>query len=231
MSAFEFQEGEEFLKFPLKERKYAKTKLTILQCFLKQLETRSIEEITIKELASLAEVSEPTFYNYYPEKADLIITFIQVWSLQVSIHLLNIQKHTSSKVSGYQILESLLRFTAKQTKKNPKLLLEVISFQTKTKSKSKSKKLSEAEKVLLFPHSIETNKFSILGIDGWIQESIRLAIAGGEISPKANIKKISYAIGSIFFGAPIFAYQTHENLERVWIDALDCIWRGILGSN
>lgn len=99
--------------FPLKERKFARTRMNLIFGLLQLLESRSYDDIKIIELCQFAEISEPTFYNYFPEKDDLILHYIQIWSLMVSVFA----EEQNLKESGYGLLLSLFQYTARESKK------------------------------------------------------------------------------------------------------------------
>ncbi|MCW7487374.1 TetR/AcrR family transcriptional regulator [Leptospira meyeri] len=213
-------------QFPLKERKFAKTRTNLTFAFLSELETKTFEEIKIKDLCQMAEVSEPTFYNYFPEKGDLILHYIQIWSLQVSVF---VQEKKLSE-SGFGILSALFRYTAKESKKNPRILLEIISFQAKTKKSVQVRRLTSAERVLLFPDISGIESLVADGIEGIIQKAITLAAKNGELSESTNWKSFSLSIASCFFGIPILAFQLNQNLEKLWLDSLQYLWLGAGGT-
>ncbi|PJZ80814.1 TetR/AcrR family transcriptional regulator [Leptospira meyeri] len=213
-------------QFPLKERKFAKTRTNLTFAFLTELETKTFEEIKIKDLCQMAEVSEPTFYNYFPEKGDLILHYIQIWSLQVSVF---VQEKKLSE-SGFGILSALFRYTAKESKKNPRILLEIISFQAKTKKSVQVHRLTSAERVLLFPDISGIESLVADGIEGIIQKAITLAAKNGELPESTNWKSFSLSIASCFFGIPILAFQLNQNLEKLWLDSLQYLWLGAGGT-
>ncbi|MFA6637171.1 MAG: TetR/AcrR family transcriptional regulator [Candidatus Omnitrophota bacterium] len=64
---------------PLRERKQAKTKVNLAKDFLKSLTKQRYEDISIKSICEKAEVSEGTFYNYFPQKADLFNYIISLY--------------------------------------------------------------------------------------------------------------------------------------------------------
>ncbi|MCG6153316.1 TetR/AcrR family transcriptional regulator [Leptospira bandrabouensis] len=213
-------------QFSLKERKFAKTRTNLTFAFLSELEIKSFDEIKIKDLCQMAEVSEPTFYNYFPEKGDLILHYIQIWSLQVSVFA----KEKKLSESGFGILCALFRYTAKESKKNPRILLEIISFQAKTKKKLQEPKLTKAERVLLFPKIVGIEDLDANGVEGIIRNALTLAAQNGELPATTDWKSFSMAIASCFFGVPILAFQMNQNLEKLWIESLDYLWRGAGGK-
>ncbi|XDD45506.1 TetR/AcrR family transcriptional regulator [Leptospira sp. WS39.C2] len=214
------------LQFPLKERKFARTRTKLTFGLLELLETKPYNEIKIIELCQYAEISEPTFYNYFPEKDELILHYIQIWSLQVTVFA---EKNKMAN-SGYGLIQSLFRYTAKESKKNPRILLEIISFQTKYKKRPQAKELTLAERYLLFPNHPAIGTLPIGGIELILENAMKLAKENKELPKDTNWKSLSLAIASCFFGIPILAFQLNENLESLWIDSLDYIWIGA-GSN
>ena len=225
MDFIHYKDSDSFAKFPLKEKKYAKTRTNLILSFLKELESKSFEEIKIKDICHLADVSEPTFYNYFPEKEDLILHYIQIWSLQVSIFA---QTKINSK-AGYGLLHSLFRYTANESKKNPRILQEIISFQAKTKRALQKEDLTIAERVLLFPNIVDIERLPANGIEGIIQNALSHAGKSGELPESTHWKSLALTIASIFFGVPIIAFQLDEHLEKRWIESLNYVWVGAGG--
>lgn len=218
--------SDRLISFPLKEIKFAKTRTNLTFAFLKELELKSFEEIKIKELCQIAEVSEPTFYNYFPEKGDLILHYIQIWSLQVSVFAL--EKKLSE--SGLGMLSSLFRYTAKESKKNPRILLEIISFQAKTRKSLQQPKLTKAERALLFPKIVGIEDLDADGVEGIIRKALSVAAKNGELPTSTDWKFFSMAIASCFFGVPILSFQLNQNLEKLWLESLYYLWRGAGGK-
>lgn len=213
-------------EFPLKERKFARTRMGLTAGLLKLLETRPYEEIKITELCQFAQISEPTFYNYFPEKDDLIFHYIQIWSLMVTVFAEE-QKMASS---GYGLLLSLFQYTAKESKKNPRILLEIIAFQAKKKHRLKTNGLTIVERKLMFPNFEGIEMMPIGGVEMVLENAMYLSQKNRELPEKTDWEGLSLTIASSFFGIPIIAFQMNQNLEKLWIDALNYIWLGAGGS-
>jgi AcrR family transcriptional regulator len=56
----------------LRERKKARTRVTIREAALELFAARGFERAKVAEIAARAEVSEATVYNYFPTKEDLV---------------------------------------------------------------------------------------------------------------------------------------------------------------
>ncbi|MCW7493631.1 TetR/AcrR family transcriptional regulator [Leptospira sp. 2 VSF19] len=213
-------------QFSLKDRKFAKTRTRLTFAFLSELEFKSFDEIKIKDLCQIAEVSEPTFYNYFPEKGDLLLHYIQVWSLQVSVFA----KEKKLAESGFGILSALFRYTAKESKKNPRVLLEIISFQARVRKKLQQPKLTKAERVLLFPKIDGIEDLEANGVEGIIRSALTFAAHNGELPTTTDWKSLSMAIASCFFGVPVISFQMNQNIEKLWLESLYYLWCGAGGK-
>lgn len=55
------------------DRRVKRTKRILRECLYKLLETKSLDEITVKELTAAADVNRSTFYFYYKDINDMMI--------------------------------------------------------------------------------------------------------------------------------------------------------------
>ena len=67
----------------LRERKFARTRLKLAQALVKRLQQASLEEIVVRDLCDDVEISEATFFNYFPRKLDLLDYYTQLWMLEL----------------------------------------------------------------------------------------------------------------------------------------------------
>lgn len=65
-------ESASLAQLSLREKKYAKTKLALLDAATERIGEKTFDAISVKELCEQAEVSEATFFNYFPKKQDLL---------------------------------------------------------------------------------------------------------------------------------------------------------------
>ena len=57
----------------LRERKKLKTKAAIQRAALRLFKRQGYEETTVEQIAAAADISESTFFNYFPSKEDVVI--------------------------------------------------------------------------------------------------------------------------------------------------------------
>lgn len=67
-----------FESLGLRERKIAKTKAMIAECFIGLMTEFGFHGFSVKELCVKADIAEATFYNYFPQKIDVLLFAITV---------------------------------------------------------------------------------------------------------------------------------------------------------
>ena len=127
---------------PLRERKYATQKLKILDAFDKKLKEKSLADISVKEIAHELEISEMTFFNYFSSKKEVLIYFIELWSLEMQILI----EGKEPIASIYLIFEE----TAKVIEKNLNLFMEIVSSMALYGMAKKEIVIGQAERILRF---------------------------------------------------------------------------------
>ena len=126
----------------LREKKYATQKLKILDTFDEKLKTKSLADISVKEIASELDISEMTFFNYFGSKKEVLIYFIELWSLEMQI-----------LIEGKEPIESIYLIfeeTAKTIEKNPNLFMEIVSAMALYGVAKKDISITKAERILRF---------------------------------------------------------------------------------
>jgi hypothetical protein len=165
-----------------------------------------------------------TFFNYFPSKNDLLVYFIQMWSIEVSYF---IDRELENK-SGLEEIEYIFRFTADVIVDNPNLMTEIIAFVTKNFNTIRFKEVSEVENILMFPgfESIETYK--PVQINELFGKRIYKAIKLGELPETTDIEFVSFSMIAIFFGVPIgWTRYAPERISTMYLDNLKILWDGL----
>ena len=63
-------------QYSLRELKHAKTKISIVNAFISALEKSKFDDISIRSICKTVEISEGTFFNYFPEKIDIVTFYV-----------------------------------------------------------------------------------------------------------------------------------------------------------
>ena len=130
----------------LREKKYATLKLKILDTFSQKLKSKSLADISVKEIAKELEISEMTFFNYFKSKKEVLIYYIELWSLQMQ---LSIEDKTPLEAI-YKIFEE----SAIMIEENPNLFMEIVASMALQGMNKKDIVITKAERVLRFGRDI-----------------------------------------------------------------------------
>lgn len=209
---------------PLRARKRARTRIALVEALLNRLAHHSLEEIQVSELAADAEISQATFFNYFPTKADLLTHFIQLWSLQVGDLARTVEAEHDSALAA---IEALLVSTAEQTSAAPRVMLEIIVHQARNLPGTWPHPIEPAERMLFLPDAEHVEDLPDTGLGGIIPDLLTKAAKRGELPQSTNIEQLSLAVGSAFFGVPLLVGAQHPgavaDLQRA---QLHLLWAG-----
>jgi AcrR family transcriptional regulator len=205
----------------IREQKFAETKLAILRYVLKAITEKPLSEISVKEICDEVLISEATFFNYFSKKTDILIYFIQIWT----IDMLWVAKRKYGLTSGLQIIERIFEETGKQMLSQPFIMDEIISFMALSRQEPDFKKLTIAEKLIAFPDYTDIEEVEDDQLNSTISDNLKLAISQGELPPNSDFLSLMTGVTSLFFGLPLlykgpytqYIPQTYtQQLKRIW---------------
>ena len=130
----------------LREKKQATLKLKILDTFDEKLKTKALVDISVKEVAKELDISEMTFFNYFGSKKEVLIYFIELWSLEMQMH-----------TEGLEPLEAIYRIfeeTAIMIEKNSNLFMEIVASMALQGMAKKDISVGKAERILRFEKDV-----------------------------------------------------------------------------
>jgi len=213
-----------FSEQPLRARKRARTRVALVQALLPQLAERTLDEVPVAELAAAAEVSQATFFNYFPTKADLLAHFIQLWSLRVGAEARRIH---AEQASALRAIEGLFRSTAEQTAASPGVMLEIIAFQARLDPAASPEPVELAERLLFLPDEPDVMGLDDMGLGELLPRWIGEAVAGGELPADADVGVLTVAAVSIFFGVPLVVGRSEpSSIAPMYQLQLQLLWAG-----
>jgi len=178
----------------LRQKKYATLKLKILDCLIEKIELKTLQEVSVKEIAQELDISEMTFYNYFKNKKELIIYFIELWNIEMSQNLLN-AKTLSSVESIFLIYE----LTAIKIEKNYRFMMEIIAFIALNGTPKKDLQITEAEIILKFGSLFS---FKEGGFKELLLPLLNSAIENKEIKNR-DTQTLFIALHNTFFATPL----------------------------
>jgi AcrR family transcriptional regulator len=211
-------------ELPLRQRKFARTKLGLLDAAIRLLDMHPWEEIRVRDLCAEVEISEASFFNYFPQKSDLLVYFIQLWSLEMAWHA----DRLARRAGGLAAIEEVFVLTARRVVKHPNLIAEIIAFQARAKSRPVLGEISFAERRQAFPRldGIENVKARDLG--QVVLPLLEQAIAAGELPRKLDRAAALLGVASVFFGVPVsLRFHDIRTIGAAYRGQLRILWEGL----
>ena len=197
---------------PLRERKYATQKLKILDAFDEKLKEKSLADISVKEIALTLDISEMTFFNYFKTKREVLVYFIELWSLEMQL-----------KIENKQPLEAIylvFEETAKLIENNYQLFMEIISAMALYGMPKKDIAIGRAERLLRF--GVETHH-----TEGGFRELILPLLQESNV-PK-NMESFVYtALHNTLISTPLLMKcQEFGSLKERYFEQIDYLLKEI----
>ena len=208
----------------LRERKYARTKLALLDAAVKRMLDRPFDSISVRELCDEAMVSEATFFNYFPKKSDLLVYFVQLWSIDVAWH----GRQSSRGEGGLAAIAAIYDRTAERTSKRPRVMNEIIAFIARERGTAQFKPISLAERLMAYPELDLVDDLPADGFDTLVSKNLEVAIEKGELPAATNVLQTRIHLEAIFFGIPLVTgVAGADKLKETYRQALQLVWAGI----
>ena len=212
------------IKYSLREKKYAKTKIALARAFLERLKSTRFSDISIKEVCNAVEVSEGTFYNYFSNKIELARYFERLTLLKVAWE---VQKK-EQQLKPLEMIEYAFDFMAIEISQ-PFLFYEMVSLFTAERIKLKEgQALTEAEKYFAFPGCNDIEKVEVVTIENLFSELINKAQKKGTISKKIKANDILINLMAILIGMPLtIEIGDFDKINRLYRSQLALLWKAV----
>jgi len=204
---------------PLRERKAARLRQALLEALVVRLHERTLDEITVRELCAEVPCSEPTFFNHFQSKNDLLVYFIALWSVEMAWLV-------REESSALDAIELIFAHTATQHARNPGIMGEIIAYQARFPS-PEPPGLTRAEKRLWFTDKDGIEAFEGRGLDSLLPELLSRAVSAGELPPGTDVMGAFAALSAIFFGAAIVSRLAGVPLTHLYAQQLAWFFAGL----
>lgn len=209
-------------KVTLRERKYARTKLGLLQAAAQRLEQQPWEAISVRDLCQAAEVSEATFFNYFTRKDELLDYYIQLWTLELACRV------RLSGVTGLAAIQALFDLAARRCQDQPGLMGEVLAHLARQRDKPRPIEISRIERVLAFPGLDGIEEAPAAGLDAVLVPALQQAIERGELPPNSAMPTLLVGLVALFYGVPMTLRQSNPKaISGAYRQQLVVFWAGV----
>lgn len=212
---------------PIRERKYAQTKLALTREAVKQMKDKRFQDISAKELCDPIPISEVTFYNYFPKKTDLLVYLWELWQLETAWHL----ERWETEKGNIAIIESYFDLTAQGIEQYPWVLREAFGFFMQSPQEFRFQEVTIAERLLTFPElpGIEAVQFpKASSQQKLLYTYAERAIASGELPEGTEPNSVATILIVILSGVIMTLVATDPTQIRpTFRQMLRFLWQGL----
>ncbi len=214
----------------LRERKFARTRLKLAEALVVRLQNASLGDIVVRDLCDDVEVSEATFFNYFPRKVDLLDYYTQLWMLDLSWRC----QHSDNK--GLAAISASFELMAQAFQQQNGVMSEIIGRQALQREKSEPIAIGLAERMIAYPDHLGIETLAIGGVDKAWLPALEWAIRSGELPANSHMSTLMVGLASIFYGVPLVLRQSNVTaISNTYTQQLQLFWAGIrtaaVGSN
>jgi AcrR family transcriptional regulator len=211
-------------RFSLRERKFARTRLALADVVTHHLENAPLETLSVKALCERAQVSEATFFNYFPKKEAIVVYLDKLWSLELNWY----GRQAASQQEGLPVIEALFRYTAIQIQKKPGLMGEIIAHEARERTRAPRPAITPAERAMAFRDLAGIEELEDDGLEMILRKSLQQAVDKGELPPNTLVPAAMVGLVSIFYGVPLALQHTQPaNIGSTYRQQLSVLWAGL----
>lgn len=203
----------------LRQKKLYKTKLALALSFVEKMKTEKFEAISIKDICNQMDICEATFFNYFPQKID-VISYLFKLKLFKIYWIINSQKDLSFTKS----IEKIFELFAKEIK-DPYLFFEVIAIFKNSDIKPESINISHEELQYIYPECGNVEKISIISLKDFFEEKLSNARRENLI-PNIYEKTLVQFLLTILKGVPLSTpISQFDEIAEIYQKHLSILWK------
>ena len=217
-------------KIPLRERKYYQTRIRLARALREQLEQVSLDDLMVRDLCDRVEVSEATFFNYFPKKSDLLAYLSQLWSVELAWHGQQAlaEKSASGDSSGLGVIAAVFDRAAQQFQTAPGAAGELIAWQARTRQRQAPEPLDVSERRLAFPDQPGIETMANQSLENVLASALQRAIDQGELPRNVHLPTTMVGLVSIFYGVPLaLRLSNPAGIGAMYRQQLMIFWTGL----
>ncbi len=208
----------------LRERKFAKTRLALAEAATNHLEAAAFESLSVKALCDRVQISEATFFNYFPRKEDLIVYLDHLWTLELNWY----GQQASEQQQGLAVIDSMFRYTAIQIQKKPGLMGEIIAYEARSRERYSGLEITTAERLMAFSDLPGIVDLADNSLESLLRDSLQKAINLGELPENTAMTTAMVGMVSIFYGVPLaMQHGNAAGIGAMYRQQLAILWGGL----
>lgn len=210
-------------ELPLRERKAAETRVGLFEAARDRMEVEPYASIPVRSLCQQVGVTEPTFFKYFPEKADLLVYGIMLWGVHMGWRLAQLRERTPLERIEWFFAES-----ARQFAERPGFTAELLARQVLRRGPKKFLEIGLAERLRAFPDCPGIERHPGMGFISLITPLLRQARKDGSLPAEPGLRTVRDALWSIFTGVAINTlWEEPHRIRLRYREQIDLLWRAV----
>ncbi len=154
----------------------------------------------------------------------MLVFFVQLWSIGLAVKIAN------PSLSGREVASMVFDETARQIKRSPRVMHEIIAHQMRSETPFTTVAPSQAELMMYFPDTPDAWEMKPVSIQDLIDQGLARAVANGELTAETSLPDARWTLVAVFFGVPASEHSA-RNIARRYRNALETIWLGLGGKD
>jgi AcrR family transcriptional regulator len=182
----------------------------------------------VKSLCERVQISEATFFNYFPRKDALIAYLDKLWTLELSWY----GRQAAAQHEGLAVIEALFRYTAIQVQKKPGLMGEIIAYEARDREHAPRPEITRAERAMAFPDLDGIEEIEVDNLEALLKTALMQAIKQGELPENTLIPAAMVGLVSIFYGVPLaIQHSNPSSIGPMYRQQLELLWAGLSSAS
>ncbi|MFA5250193.1 MAG: hypothetical protein WC371_02140 [Parachlamydiales bacterium] len=205
----------------LRKKKFFKTRLSLANAFVEKLKTKKFDAISIKDICSATEVSEATFFNYFPQKLDIILYLLKIKLFKTFWNIYNFPQDLSA--TG-RIEKTFELFANEIT--HPYIFFEIIFILGTQNLRMNSVAISKDEFKYIYPECQKAGEIRLKTLRRYFAETIQKGIQKNEFSKNISKPKLVRFLMTILKGVPLSTPLSEFNrIAALYQEHLSILWK------
>lgn len=206
---------------PLRQRKHAKTKAALMRSLAQRLKEKPFDAISVRDLADDVQISEVTFYNYFPKKTDLLAYMTQMMLIKAHHECIGDGKKGIDAIYGF------FDILSESIEEYPRIRNEAIAFFFKEAQAMGLKKIKKGElMILLGSDDIKDDFIRDTDIFMIFKQMIKQAVIDGDMPDDVDVGVASLLMISVLSGTPA-CFVVEQGAKKSFKRQIDIILRGL----
>lgn len=210
-------------EYSLREKKHARTRLAIVKAFVRRLGTSRYDDISIRELCRSMEISEGTFFNYFPEKLDIINHYMTLLLLKI----VWVARREIPPGRPLDLIDEVFIKLAEELR-TANLGYQLISIMVNQQESPKVIDIPPLEKQLAFPRCAGIEKSPTVQLQEFFNACLREARQRGDLPSDAVLDDIVISLLTIMGGTLLAAkFEKIGDKAYHYTRQLRLLWKGL----